>query len=95
MPLIKVYNINSDLYGLKGHSIFKSVRPFIFGYVAIPKLYERQPFGITYRQLQPKLFLPAGPSATKHGPNNIYIYNFKKEKELRKENEIERGKEFL
>jgi hypothetical protein len=25
MPLIKVYNIDSDLYGLKGHSIFKSV----------------------------------------------------------------------
>jgi hypothetical protein len=29
-------------------------------------------FGITYRQLQPKLFLPAGPSATKHGPNRTY-----------------------
>jgi hypothetical protein len=25
MPLIKVYNVDSDLYGLKGHSIFKSV----------------------------------------------------------------------
>jgi hypothetical protein len=25
MPLIKVYNIDSDLYGLKGHSIFMSV----------------------------------------------------------------------
>jgi hypothetical protein len=25
MPLIKVYIIDSDLYGLKGHSIFKSV----------------------------------------------------------------------
>ena len=40
MPLIKVYNNDSDPYGLKGHSIFKSVRPFIFGYVAIPKLHE-------------------------------------------------------
>jgi hypothetical protein len=40
MPLIKVYNIDSDLYGLKGHSIFKLVRPFIFGYVVIPKLHE-------------------------------------------------------
>jgi hypothetical protein len=40
MPLIKVYNIDSDLYGLKGHSIFKSVRPFIFRYVVIPKLHE-------------------------------------------------------
>jgi hypothetical protein len=27
-------------------------------------------FGVTYEQLQPKLFLSAGPSATKHGPNN-------------------------
>jgi hypothetical protein len=26
-------------------------------------------FGVTYEQLQPKLFLFAGPSATKHGPN--------------------------
>jgi hypothetical protein len=40
MPLIKVYNIDLDLYGLKGHFIFKSVRPFIFGYVARPKLHE-------------------------------------------------------
>jgi hypothetical protein len=26
-------------------------------------------FGVTYEHLQPKLFLSAGPSATKHGPN--------------------------
>jgi hypothetical protein len=26
-------------------------------------------FGVTYEQLQPKLYLSAGPSATKHGPN--------------------------
>jgi hypothetical protein len=26
-------------------------------------------FGVTYGQLQPKLSLSAGPSATKHGPN--------------------------
>jgi hypothetical protein len=38
MPLIKVYNNDSDPYGLKDHYIFKSVRPFIFGYVVIPKL---------------------------------------------------------
>jgi hypothetical protein len=25
MPFTKVYNVDSDLYGLKGHSIFKSV----------------------------------------------------------------------
>jgi hypothetical protein len=65
MPLIKAYNIDSDLYGLKGHSIFKSVRPFIFGYVVMPKLHE----WYLRRQLQPKLSLSAGPSATKHGPN--------------------------
>jgi hypothetical protein len=30
-------------------------------------------FGVTYEQLQPKLFLSAGPSETKHGPNTIII----------------------
>jgi hypothetical protein len=40
MSLVKVYNNDSDPYGLKGHSIFKSVRPFIFGYAIIPKLHE-------------------------------------------------------
>jgi hypothetical protein len=28
-------------------------------------------FGVTYEQLQPKLSLSAGPSATKHGPNTM------------------------
>src|SRR5688572_23976610 len=28
-------------------------------------------FGVTYEQLQPMLFLSAGPSATKHGPNRL------------------------
>jgi hypothetical protein len=27
-------------------------------------------FGVTYKQVLPKVFLPSGPSATKHGPNN-------------------------
>jgi hypothetical protein len=36
----KSYNIDSDLYGLKGHSIIKSVRPFTFGYVVLSKLNE-------------------------------------------------------
>jgi hypothetical protein len=27
-----------------------------------------------FKQLQPKLFLSAGPSATKHGPNTSLIY---------------------
>jgi Na+/melibiose symporter-like transporter len=40
MPLIKVYHNDSDPYGLKGYSIFKSVRPFIFRYVIVPKLHE-------------------------------------------------------
>jgi hypothetical protein len=41
---------------------------------AIPKLHEQQPSVITCRQLKPKLFLPAGPSATKHGPNNSLTF---------------------
>jgi hypothetical protein len=41
MPLIKVYNNDSDPYGLKGHSIFKSVRPFSFEYTVVPKLCKR------------------------------------------------------
>jgi hypothetical protein len=40
MPLIKVYNIDWDPYGLKGHSISKSVRSFIFRHAVIPKLHE-------------------------------------------------------
>ena len=65
IPLIKVYNIDSNFYALKGHSIFKSVCNSEASWTA--------PFGITYRQLQPKLFLPAGPSATKHGPNRAQV----------------------
>jgi hypothetical protein len=61
IPLIKVYNIDSNSYGLEGHSIFKSVCNSEASWAT--------PFDITYRQLQPKLFLPSGPSATKHGPN--------------------------
>jgi hypothetical protein len=34
-------------------------------------------FGVTYEQLQPKLSLSTGPSATKHGPNrNTNSFNF-------------------
>jgi hypothetical protein len=29
-------------------------------------------FGITYKQALLKVFLPAGPSATKHGPNSVH-----------------------
>jgi hypothetical protein len=46
MPLIKVYNIDSNLYGLKGHSIFCRF--------VIPKLHEEGPSAILYKQLQPK-----------------------------------------
>jgi Na+/melibiose symporter-like transporter len=41
MPLIKVYNNDSDHWRLKGHFIFKSVRSFVFGYAVVPKLRER------------------------------------------------------
>jgi hypothetical protein len=33
-------------------------------------------FGIMFKQLQPKLFLFIGPSATKHGPNIAQIRHF-------------------
>jgi hypothetical protein len=34
-------------------------------------------FGIAYEQLQPKLSLSVGPSATKHGPNKpLFLYPF-------------------
>jgi hypothetical protein len=36
----KVYNIDLDPYGLKGHSIFKLVRSLIFGHAVILKLHE-------------------------------------------------------
>jgi hypothetical protein len=62
IPLIKVYNNDSNSYGLKGHSIFKSV--------CISEASWTASFGISYKQLQPKLLLPAWPSATKHGPNS-------------------------
>jgi hypothetical protein len=35
----------------------------------IPKLHTEEPSVITCGQLQPKLFLPTRPSATKHSPN--------------------------
>jgi hypothetical protein len=34
-------------------------------------------FGVTYKRLQPKLFLSAGPSATKRGPNSATYHGFK------------------
>jgi hypothetical protein len=33
-------------------------------------------FGVTYEQLQPKLSLSTGPSATKHGPNKCTDFAF-------------------
>jgi hypothetical protein len=70
MPLIKVYNNDSDPYGLKCHSIFKSVRPFVFGYAVVPKLRERC-LRHHVQAASAELFFFAGPSATKHGPNSI------------------------
>jgi hypothetical protein len=62
MPLIRDYNSDSNIYGLKGHSTFMSF--------VIPKLHEEEPSVITCEQLQPKLFLPTRPSAMKHSPNS-------------------------
>jgi hypothetical protein len=49
MPLIKTYNIDSDLYGLKSHSIFKSVYTVEAAW--------RGTFG-HLKQLQPKAAFP-------------------------------------
>jgi hypothetical protein len=38
----------------------------------MPKLHEEEPSVITCGQLQPKPFLPARPSATKHNPNRAH-----------------------
>jgi hypothetical protein len=98
MPLIKVYNIDSDPYGPEGHSIFKSVRPFTFGYVVLSELHEwylrrhvgaasaeavsfcrtfgdeawsqQIPSALRSNSFSRSCFLSAGPSTTKHGPNN-------------------------
>jgi hypothetical protein len=64
MPLIKVYIIDSDPYGLKGHSIFKSVcnnRSFM--------IRNLQPSHTTSFSRKP--LLPERPSATKHRPNSL------------------------
>jgi hypothetical protein len=63
MPLIKVYNIDSDLYGLKGHSIFRSVckcRSFM-------KRNLRPSYTNSFSR---KPLLSRRPSATKHRPNS-------------------------
>jgi hypothetical protein len=33
-------------------------------------------FGITYKQVLPKVFLPAGPSAMKHTPNTYVCVGY-------------------
>jgi hypothetical protein len=65
MPLIKVYNIDSDLYGLKGHSIFKSV--------CNTRSFVKRNLRPSYRNsFSRKPLLPRRPSATKHRPNTTY-----------------------
>jgi hypothetical protein len=68
MPFIKVYNNDSDPYRLKGHSIFKSVRPLIFGYVITPKLHElylrhhaRAASAAALQDLRRRSMVPTGP----------------------------------
>jgi hypothetical protein len=46
MPVMKVYNVDSGPYGLKGHSTSSRF--------VIPKLHEEEPSAISYKQLQPK-----------------------------------------
>jgi hypothetical protein len=63
MPLIRDYNGDSNIYGLKGHSTFMSVckfRSFMKRNLrsSHPNSFSRKPL------------LPTRPSATKHSPNN-------------------------
>jgi hypothetical protein len=50
MPLIKAYNIDSDLHGLKSHSIFKSV--------LLSKLHGKESSAISCKRLQLKAASP-------------------------------------
>ena len=66
MPLMKTYNIDSDIYGLKGHSIFKSV--------CNAEAFTKRNLRLSYTNsfIRGSL-LSTRPSATKHGPNTLQI----------------------
>jgi hypothetical protein len=64
MPLIRDYNGDSNIYGLKGHSTFMSVCKF-------RSFTKRNLRSSHTNSFSRKLLLPTRPSATKHSPNNF------------------------
>ena len=63
MPLIRDYNSDSNIYGLKGHSTFMSVCKF-------RSFMKRNLRSSHTNSFSRKLLLPTRPSATKHRPNS-------------------------
>jgi hypothetical protein len=62
MSLIRDYNGDSNIYGLKGHSTFMSVCKF-------RSFMKRNLRSSHTNNFSRKLLLPTRPSATKHSPN--------------------------
>jgi hypothetical protein len=63
MPLIRDYNRDSNIYGLKGHSTFMSVCKF-------RSFTKRNLRSSHTNSFSRKLLLPTRPSATKQSPNS-------------------------
>jgi hypothetical protein len=63
MSLIRDYNGDSNIYGLKGHSTFMSVCKF-------RSFMKRNLRSSHTNSFSRKLLLPTRPSATKHSPNS-------------------------
>jgi hypothetical protein len=63
MPLIRDYNGDSNIYGLKGHSTFMSVCKF-------RSFMKRNLRSFHTNSFSRKQLLPTRPSATKHSPNS-------------------------
>ena len=63
MPLIRDYNGDSNIYGLKGHSTFMSVCKF-------RSFMKRNLRSSHTNSFSRKLLLPTRPSAMKHSPNS-------------------------
>jgi hypothetical protein len=63
MPLIRDYNGDSNIYGLKGHSTFMSVYKF-------RSFMKRNLRSSHTNSFSRKPLLPTRPSATKHSPNS-------------------------
>jgi hypothetical protein len=68
MPLIRDYNGDSNIYGLKGHSTFMSVCKF-------QSFMKRNLRSSHTNSFSRKPLLPTRPSATKHSPNRRTVHH--------------------